>query len=49
MECNRFHDLAWSQPNDDHARGIIAGALESGAVDIWDAEKLRSGARSVLK
>ncbi|KAF2096511.1 hypothetical protein NA57DRAFT_43004 [Rhizodiscina lignyota] len=39
---SRFHDLAWSEPSDEHPRGIVAGALESGAVDLWDAEKLGS-------
>jgi protein transport protein SEC31 len=41
---DRFHDIAWSQPNDDHEQGIIAGALESGSLDLWDAEALRKGA-----
>ncbi|KAF2839646.1 hypothetical protein M501DRAFT_1015741 [Patellaria atrata CBS 101060] len=39
---SRFHDIAWSQPNDEHSRGIIAGGLESGSLDLWDAEKLRT-------
>ncbi|KAJ9665574.1 protein transport protein S31 [Coniosporium apollinis] len=37
---SRFHDIAWSEPSEDHPRGIIAGALESGSLDLWDAEKL---------
>ncbi|GME46261.1 Protein transport protein [Neofusicoccum parvum] len=37
---SRFHDIAWSQPDDAHPRGIIAGALESGNLDLWDAQKL---------
>ncbi|KAF4304406.1 Protein transport protein sec31 [Botryosphaeria dothidea] len=37
---SRFHDIAWSQPDESHPRGIIAGALESGNLDLWDAEKL---------
>jgi protein transport protein SEC31 len=45
----RFHDLAWSLPNDDHPRGVIAGALESGALDLWDAAKLLAGARSAFQ
>ncbi|KAF2089807.1 hypothetical protein K490DRAFT_35057 [Saccharata proteae CBS 121410] len=40
---SRFHDIAWSQPSDARPRGIIAGAMESGALDLWDAEKLHSG------
>lgn len=38
-----FNDVAWSEPTDDHPLGVIAGALENGSVDIWDAEKLRNG------
>lgn len=38
----RFNDIAWNQPDDSHPRGVIAGALESGSLDLWDAEKLRS-------
>ncbi|CAD0093108.1 unnamed protein product [Aureobasidium mustum] len=38
----RFYDIAWSQPTADRSRGIIAGALENGSLDLWDAEKLRS-------
>ncbi|GAB7350235.1 hypothetical protein MBLNU459_g0888t1 [Dothideomycetes sp. NU459] len=37
-----FYDIAWSQPTEDRPRGIIAGALENGSLDLWDAEKLRS-------
>lgn len=40
----RFHDLAWGPPNDTHTRGIIAGGLENGSLQLWDAEKLVSGA-----
>lgn len=40
---NRFYDIAWSQPTGEKPRGIIAGALESGSLDLWDAEKLRTG------
>lgn len=39
-----FNDIAWSEPDDDHPLGVIAGALDNGAVDLWDAQKLRSGA-----
>lgn len=38
-----FNDIAWSAPDDDHPLGVIAGALENGSVDLWDAEKLRNG------
>ncbi|KAL9089111.1 MAG: hypothetical protein Q9165_005924 [Trypethelium subeluteriae] len=45
---SRFHDIAWSQPNNDHEQGIIAGALENGSLDLWDAEKLRSNSSDAL-
>ncbi|KAI5195665.1 hypothetical protein E4T39_08108 [Aureobasidium subglaciale] len=38
---SKFYDIAWSQPTADRSRGIIAGALENGSLDLWDAEKLR--------
>ncbi|KAL0260442.1 protein transport protein S31 [Diplodia seriata] len=41
---SRFHDIAWSQPDEARPRGIIAGALESGNLDLWDAQKLLDGA-----
>ncbi|TVY43719.1 Protein transport protein [Lachnellula subtilissima] len=37
---SRFHDIAWGPANAEHPRGIIAGALENGSLDLWDAEKL---------
>jgi protein transport protein SEC31 len=43
-----FNDIAWSEPTDEHPLGAIAGALENGSVDVWDAEKLRSGASDAL-
>lgn len=42
-----FNDLAWTE-SDDNSRGIIAGALNSGSLDLWDADKLLSGARFVV-
>ncbi|ROT43386.1 hypothetical protein SODALDRAFT_327586 [Sodiomyces alkalinus F11] len=41
---SRFYDIAWGQPDEDHPRGIIAGALENGSLELWDAEKLIAGA-----
>ncbi|KAF1360016.1 WD40 repeat-like protein [Lizonia empirigonia] len=41
---SRFNDIAWSQPSEQYPRGIIAGALDSGTLVLWDAEKLRTGA-----
>ena len=46
-EIYRFNDLAWTQ-TDDNSRGVIAGALESGSLNLWDADKLLGGARFVL-
>ncbi|KAM5351981.1 hypothetical protein ACJ41O_004704 [Fusarium nematophilum] len=44
----RFYDVAWGPPNDDHPKGIIAGALENGSLDLWDAEKLIAGEEDAL-
>ncbi|KAJ4369094.1 protein transport protein S31 [Neocucurbitaria cava] len=41
---SRFNDIAWSQPTEQYPRGVIAGALDSGALVLWDADKLRAGA-----
>ncbi|KAF2470595.1 uncharacterized protein BDR25DRAFT_261640 [Lindgomyces ingoldianus] len=45
---SRFNDIAWSQPSEQYPRGIIAGALDSGALVLWDAEKLRAGASDAV-
>ncbi|KAK2777714.1 protein transport protein S31 [Onygenales sp. PD_12] len=42
-----FHDLAWTE-SDESSRGIIAGALENGSLDLWNADKLLSGASDPL-
>ncbi len=39
----RFNDIAWTNGEDDQSRGIIAGALENGSLDLWDADKLLRG------
>ncbi|KAK0282526.1 protein transport protein S31 [Friedmanniomyces endolithicus] len=38
-----FNDIGWSEPSDEHPLGLVAGALDNGSVDIWDAAKLREG------
>ncbi|BCR88248.1 putative protein transport protein (SEC31) [Aspergillus chevalieri] len=38
-----FNDIAWTE-SEDNSRGVIAGALENGSLDLWDADKLLSGA-----
>ncbi|KFY50708.1 hypothetical protein V496_09232 [Pseudogymnoascus sp. VKM F-4515 (FW-2607)] len=40
---SRFHDIAWAPPNENHPKGIIAGALDNGSLDLWDAQKLLEG------
>ncbi|KAE8349360.1 hypothetical protein BDV28DRAFT_141423 [Aspergillus coremiiformis] len=42
-----FNDLAWTQ-SEDNTRGIIAGALENGSLDLWDADKLLSGSSDAV-
>ncbi|GJN84869.1 protein transport protein S31 [Purpureocillium lilacinum] len=44
----KFYDIAWGPPDSDHPRGIIAGALENGSLDLWDAAKLEAGASDAL-
>ncbi|KAI2620216.1 hypothetical protein GGS26DRAFT_571567 [Hypomontagnella submonticulosa] len=45
---SRFYDIAWGQPSEDYPNGIIAGALENGSLDLWDAEKLIAGESDAL-
>ncbi|KAK1143492.1 protein transport protein S31 [Aspergillus melleus] len=42
-----FNDLAWTE-SEDNSRGIIAGALENGSLDLWDADKLLSGSSDAV-
>ena len=37
-----FNDIAWTTSDDNRSRGIIAGALENGSLDLWDVDKLIS-------
>ncbi|KAI0512849.1 hypothetical protein F5B22DRAFT_613464 [Xylaria bambusicola] len=37
---SRFYDIAWGKPSEDYPKGIIAGALENGSLDLWDVDKL---------
>ncbi|ETS06603.1 transport protein [Trichoderma reesei RUT C-30] len=43
-ESSRFYDIAWGPPDANHPRGIVAGALENGTLELWDVEKLEAGA-----
>ncbi|MCJ1353106.1 MAG: protein transport protein S31 [Icmadophila ericetorum] len=45
---SRFHDIAWVQPKDEHSKGVIAGALENGSLDLWDVENLLNGNGNAL-
>ena len=42
---NRFHDIAWAKPSDDHPQGLLAGALENGSLDLWSVEKLLTSSK----
>ncbi|KKK21895.1 hypothetical protein ARAM_006501 [Aspergillus rambellii] len=42
-----FNDLAWTE-SDDNSRGVIAGGLENGSLDLWDADKLLSGSSDAV-
>ncbi|KAI5279714.1 protein transport protein S31, partial [Ascosphaera aggregata] len=42
MTDSGFNDIAWAQ-SEDASYGIIAGALENGALDLWSADKLLHG------
>ncbi|GAB0134235.1 protein transport protein S31 [Epichloe bromicola] len=45
---SRFYDIAWGPADSDHPKGIIAGALENGSLELWDASKLEAGASDAL-
>jgi len=40
----RFNDLAWAE-YDETKRGVIAGGLENGSLDLWNADKLLANSR----
>ncbi|KAI5302473.1 Mitochondrial distribution and morphology protein 10 [Ascosphaera pollenicola] len=42
MTDSGFNDIAWA-PSEDASHGIIAGALENGALDLWSADNLLNG------
>ncbi|KAF7172871.1 hypothetical protein CNMCM5623_004981 [Aspergillus felis] len=42
-----FNDLAWTD-SEDNSRGVIAGALENGSLDLWDADKLINGSSDAV-
>ncbi|KAJ5773023.1 Steroid receptor RNA activator-protein/coat protein complex II Sec31 [Penicillium paradoxum] len=42
-----FNDLAWTT-SEDNKRGVIAGGLEDGSLELWDADKLLAGSSDAL-
>ncbi|KAJ5105801.1 Protein transport protein (SEC31) [Penicillium alfredii] len=42
-----FNDLAWTE-FDNSKRGVIAGGLENGSLDLWNADKLLAGSSDSL-
>ncbi|KAJ5549953.1 Steroid receptor RNA activator-protein/coat protein complex II Sec31 [Penicillium sp. DV-2018c] len=42
-----FNDLAWTT-SEDNKRGVIAGGLENGSLELWDADKLLAGDSDAL-
>ncbi|KAJ5387558.1 Protein transport protein (SEC31) [Penicillium cosmopolitanum] len=42
-----FNDIAWTE-FDDTKRGVIAGGLENGSLDLWNADKLLAGSSDAL-
>ncbi|KAK4139816.1 uncharacterized protein C8A04DRAFT_32646, partial [Dichotomopilus funicola] len=45
---SRFYDIAWGAPSDDHPRGVVAGAMEDGSLQLWDAAKLLAGEEALM-
>lgn len=46
--AHRFYDIAWGAPSDQHPRGVIAGAMEDGSLQLWDAAKLLAGEEALM-
>src|SRR5690606_14557114 len=44
----RFYDIAWGAPSDEHPRGVVAGAMEDGSLQLWDAAKLLAGEEALM-
>lgn len=43
-----FHDIAWAPASEVHPRGLIAGALDNGALHLWDVQKLLDKSEDAL-
>ena len=37
---SRFNDIAWTKDQATNSKSVIAGALDNGSLDLWNAEKL---------
>ncbi|KAF9331590.1 protein transport protein S31 [Podila minutissima] len=44
----RFNRLAWASPTVDRPYGMIAGGMENGELNLWDANAILSGGKDVL-
>ncbi|KAF9914725.1 protein transport protein S31 [Lobosporangium transversale] len=44
----RFNRLAWANPTVDRPYGIIAGGMENGELNLWDANAILNGSDDVL-
>ncbi|KAG0287831.1 protein transport protein S31, partial [Linnemannia gamsii] len=44
----RFNRLAWASPTVDRPYGMIAGGMENGELNLWDANAILSGSDDVL-
>ncbi|KAI5776594.1 hypothetical protein EDC01DRAFT_681602 [Geopyxis carbonaria] len=45
---SKFYDIAWGRVTTERPRGIIAGALENGSLDLWSADALIDKAENPL-
>uniref|UniRef100_A0A060TIW1 Protein transport protein SEC31 n=1 Tax=Blastobotrys adeninivorans TaxID=409370 RepID=A0A060TIW1_BLAAD len=45
----RFYDIAWGAVSNAKPKGVVAGGLENGSLEIWDADKVLSGETSPLQ
>ncbi|KAK3304246.1 uncharacterized protein B0T15DRAFT_535897 [Chaetomium strumarium] len=45
---SRFYDIAWGAASDEHPRGVVAGAMEDGSLQLWDAAKLLAGEEALM-
>ncbi|KAG9324271.1 hypothetical protein KVV02_008239 [Mortierella alpina] len=44
----RFNRLAWASPTVDRPYGVIAGGMENGELNLWDANAILNGSDDVL-